>query len=514
MSLLVYSSAVFAVGAVFLYFVTLPSRRLLPPGPPRDPFIGNLRQMPSEEVPLVFHEWGKTYGDVIYLKIPGQSIIVLNSLKAAEDLLDKRSLIYSDRPKFPLYELFGWNPALTLLPYGKKLAKFRQTHQAYLSRQKCVDYKPMLTQEARMLAKNLLTCESDEYESYLSRFATGVITQIVAGHRIKSDDDPYLRMSKMVLESLVRASQIPAGTAIDFFPFLQHFPSWFPGTHYANVAREWQPTMRELYTFPVETVKKQKAAGLAPPSFILTQLEAMETWESVTPEDQQDLRGNTATMFTAGEGTTWDALSIFLLAMVLYPECQLKAQKEIESVIGTSRLPEFADREKLLYVECLYQEIFRWNTGTPLALPHRCMEDDTYRGMFIPAGSIVFPNIRGMTLDESIYSDPTTFSPERYLPKPLGNSEPYFTGRFGFGRRICTGQYLADNSVWVTVATILASCRITNAVDKNGMIIVPVNAMSYGLMSHPVEFQCVIEPRTPQAKSLVAESINFESVGN
>lgn len=103
----------------------------------------------------------------------------------------------------------------------------------------------------------------------------------------------------------------------------------------------------------------------------------METWESVTPEDEQDLRGNTATMFTAGEGTvrplnqsriltltddtlkTWDALSIFLLAMVLYPECQLKAQKEIESVIGTSRLPEFEDRENLLYVECLYQEIFR-----------------------------------------------------------------------------------------------------------------------------------------------------------
>ncbi|KAJ6533878.1 hypothetical protein DFH09DRAFT_846888, partial [Mycena vulgaris] len=74
-----------------------------PPGPPRDPMIGNLRQMPSAKAPLVFHEWAKTYGDVVYLQIPGGSIIVLDSLQAAEDLLDERSAIYSDRPNFPLY---------------------------------------------------------------------------------------------------------------------------------------------------------------------------------------------------------------------------------------------------------------------------------------------------------------------------------------------------------------------------------------------------------------------------
>ena len=41
-------------------------------------------------------------GDVMYLKIFGQSIVVLQSLKAARDLLDKRGSVYSDRPRFVL----------------------------------------------------------------------------------------------------------------------------------------------------------------------------------------------------------------------------------------------------------------------------------------------------------------------------------------------------------------------------------------------------------------------------
>ncbi len=40
-------------------------------------------------------------GDVIGLKVLGQSIIVLNSRTAIHDLLDERSVIYSDRPSVP-----------------------------------------------------------------------------------------------------------------------------------------------------------------------------------------------------------------------------------------------------------------------------------------------------------------------------------------------------------------------------------------------------------------------------
>lgn len=46
-----------------------------------------------------------TPGDLLYLEILGQKILVINSEKVAEDLLDKRSQNYSDRPQVPMVTL-------------------------------------------------------------------------------------------------------------------------------------------------------------------------------------------------------------------------------------------------------------------------------------------------------------------------------------------------------------------------------------------------------------------------
>ena len=44
-------------------------------------------------------------GDIISLHVFGKVIIILNTTKAAKDLLDKRGDIYSDRPTIQIYEM-------------------------------------------------------------------------------------------------------------------------------------------------------------------------------------------------------------------------------------------------------------------------------------------------------------------------------------------------------------------------------------------------------------------------
>lgn len=46
-------------------------------------------------------------------------------------------------------------------------------------------------------------------------------------------------------------------------------------------------------------------------------------------------------------------MSHFLLAMMLYPDVQRRAQAELNSVLGVApgRMPTFADRERLPYSE-------------------------------------------------------------------------------------------------------------------------------------------------------------------
>ena len=85
-------------------------------------------------------------------------------------------------------------------------------------------------------------------------------------------------------------------------------------------------------------------------------------------------------------------LTTFFLAMVLYPEAQRKAQAELLSIVGTSRLPEFDDRPMLPYVNALVRECTRWIPVTPLGAFHANINDDVYNGYFIPKGSIVFAN--------------------------------------------------------------------------------------------------------------------------
>ncbi|KAG6809525.1 hypothetical protein H0H92_015921 [Tricholoma furcatifolium] len=169
--------------------------------------------------------------------------------------------------------------------------------------------------------------------------------------------------------------------------------------------------------------------------------------------------------------------------MVLHPECQRRAQHEIDSVVGTGRLPEFSDRGSLPYVEGILQETYRWYNTVPLGIPHRSLEDDVYRGMFIPKGSLVIANTKAMTHDDKTYSNPSAFDPSRYLPLPEGKDEPHPAGIFGFGRRICPGRHLADASAWIAIASILATCDITKAMGVDGKEVTPEVLVSSGIQA-------------------------------
>ena len=122
--------------------------------------------------------------------------------------------------------------------------------------------------------------------------------------------------------------------------------------------------------------------------------------------------------------------------MTLNPEVQLKAQEEIDRVIGNDRVPNASDRESLPYIEAILFETLRWNQVAPLAIPHRLIEDDVHAGYFLPKGTIVIPNLWKMLHDPETYPDPMSYKPERFIASPGHERETDpRTMVFGFGRR-------------------------------------------------------------------------------
>lgn len=182
--------------------------------------------------------------------------------------------------------------------------------------------------------------------------------------------------------------QFSAATAVgawlvDIFPALAYVPAWFPGAGFKRTARVWHQTLMDLADRPFRYVQQQMAKRSYQPSLVSGLLENPEKGR-MTPESEFIIKWTAASLYAGGADTTVSTIHSFWLAMSLYPDVQKRAQEEIDRVVGTSRLPTFADRENLPYVEAMLTEALRWHQVTPLALPHKTEEDDIYQGYWFP----------------------------------------------------------------------------------------------------------------------------------
>ncbi|KAL0953803.1 hypothetical protein HGRIS_004985 [Hohenbuehelia grisea] len=494
-----------ALGIIALGFIALRPRRHLPlpPGPPADPIVAHLRYIPSKNQGAVFHQWSQTYGDVVSIRALGRTMIILDSVSAATDLLEKRSGNYSDRPIFPLYEIMDLKPNIALMSYGKEFRKHRRILHSNFTRDASRQWRGIQTSMARKLVQSLLA-KPEDYSRLISWFTTALTLKIAYGLNIVSEDDEYIKIAED-MGHIMNNSGSPGGTPVDVFPFLQYLPSWFPGTYYAEVARKARPVIRKLYDLPLKKVQEDLANGLAAPSLAASELTRLMKDGQISDEDMTDIKGASMVIFAAGAETTWSTMLIFLLNIISHPEVQKRAQDEIDRVVGRNRLPNFDDYDSLPYLECVVQEVLRWHPIAPLGVPHRCMEDDIYRDMFIPKGAMVIANLRGMSWDENVYANPTKFDPMRFLPKPEGAGEPFFDSVFGFGRRICPGRHVAYNSLWIVIATLFATSNISKALDKEGREIDFVPEYQSGVVNRPKEFPCRIQSRDDDSLTLLSE---------
>jgi len=198
---------------------------------------------------------------------------------------------------------------------------------------------------------------------------------------------------------------------------------------------------------------------------------------------------------------------------VLHPGIQKKAQDELDRAVG-NRLPTFADKDSLPFISCITWECLRWNPVTPFGLAHFVDEEDEYKGHRIPKGTTVIPNVWAILHNEKTYPEPLRFHPERFDNEEMNalagiNERPW--PAFGFGRRICPGRWLAYDSVWIAIASMLSVYNISPAIDENGLPILPPIEYTPGVISRPKPFKCSILPRSEFAVTLINQTADEQS---
>ena len=378
----------------------------------------------------------------------------------------------------------GWGITLTFLRWGKAFKLHRKLLQSSFTPSACKPYRPIQEQEAHQAAIEIMANPQD-WDTILRKYAMAVVLRIGFGLGVTQKDDPYVKMA-LDAEEATGKGGVPGASIVDFFPALKYLPSWLFRLNVLEHARTSKSYIQRLHDAPWDSTEPEIRSGKAIlPSFMRTHLERyIENEKRQTPNEATiaDLKGAAGAISIAGGNTTWSTLMVCILNLLVHPEIRSRAREEVDKIVGTDRLPSFEDRDKLPYIECLIQETTRWYPLSPLGVPHATIEDDVYKGMFIPGGSVVFANAYAMTHDERVYRDPETFNPERYLPKEQGgNGEPFPEGPFGFGRRVCPGQYLATAGVYIMVATLLATMEISCPKDSDGKEITPLVSFTNGL---------------------------------
>ncbi|CAK7565429.1 MAG: hypothetical protein SEPTF4163_003346 [Sporothrix epigloea] len=465
-----------------------------PPGPPAEPILGHLRVIPAANPEYAYMRWSKDYkSDVLGFHILGQPVFVLNSARAAVDLLDKRGANYVDRPRFVLFETMGFERTLTFLRAGPVFRLHRRILQKRFQKSAIAVDQALQTKETHHMLMGLLANPS-AWETVIRRFATAIVLGIGFGISIHTDNDPYVQMAEDASYALGHGGA-PAGTPVDYFPSLRWLPSWMADRS-LRFARTWRWAIRKLHDTPYHAVVASTEGGSPQvPSLIhilLAQRQSQLRTGTEPELSEDDIKGAAAAVYAAGQDTTWATLVVLILNMIRNPAVLKKAQQVLDDALG-DRLPTFADRGRpeLVYIEHIVSETLRWCPVSPLGVPHRTIDDDNYKNMFIPAGAYVYANARAITHDASVYAHPDAFEPERYA-----RGEPLPVGQFGFGRRICVGQHLAQASVWIAAAALLKCFELKPFDDDTQVMCTDSEVkLTSGLTSHPNRFGCTFEPR-------------------
>ncbi|XP_028645731.1 cytochrome P450 2D3 [Grammomys surdaster] len=428
-----------------------------PPGPLPWPVLGNLLQVDLDNMPYSLYKLQNRYGDVFSLQMAWKPVVVINGLKAVQELLVTCGEDTADRPEMPIFQHLGYGhkaKGVVLAPYGLEWREQRRFSVSTL-RNFGLGKKSLeewVTEEAGHLCDAFSTQAGSPFNPYtlLNKAVCNVIASLIYARRFEYGDPDFINMLEVLKENMgENTGLIPE--VLNTFPILLRIPGLadkvFPGQKtFVTVVdklvtehkRTWDPEQPPRDLTDAFLAEMEKAKGNPESSF-----------------NDSNLRLVVLDLFGAGIVTTSITLSWALLLMILHPEVQRRVQQEIDEVIGQVRHPEMADQARMPYTNAVIHEVQRFADIVPMNLPHKTSRDIELQGFFIPKGTTLIPNLSSVLKDETVWEKPLRFHPEHFL-----DAQGHFVKHeafmpFSAGRRACLGEPLARMELFLFFTCLL-----------------------------------------------------------
>lgn len=347
----------------------------------------------------------------------------------------------------------------------------------------------------------------ESYNVHLESFVARVTSRLAWGTSEASDE-----LKQRARELLVGVS--PTGSFANKLPFVMKLPTWLSSTKAWEVKRH--NTERAFFKSMQEDVKAEFEQEKAKPSWMRQFYELKDTWGF-----SSELEGAYAVGMNgiAGALTIAAPMQGFCLAMCHYPQFLPKLQKEIDDVCG-DRPPTYADMPRMPYLRACIREAMRWRPAVPTGIPHRVVQDDVYDGYFIPKDSVIHPLEWSMSRNPDQYPQPEMYNPDRWVEPSFPSYKEPLTrypsivgySQFGYGRRVCQGQEVAEVDLFVGIGSLAWAFNIAKARNPETGLEIAVPEMSYTelLIAKPKPFTFALTPRSEKRRQRVVELFEEE----
>lgn len=195
-----------------------------------------------------------------------------------------------------------------------------------------------------------------------------------------------------------------------------------------------------------------------------------------TQLSKQYLAANGIGSIVAGTDTTGLALAVGIWAILSNESIRQRLQSDLKEIWqDRSTHPRLQDLEALPYLKACVQETLRLATPIRGRLPRLVpAEGMTFRSSstsgtehYLPGGTSVSSSVYMMHYDNSVFDDPETFDPQRWLVKDtklLQRRERQLVP-YSSGSRSCLGLNMAQAELYVCIATFIRCYKAKEVLD-------------------------------------------------
>ncbi len=407
---------------------------LHPPGPRSIVPGGVLFEIRKDPIGT-FTRLARTYGDVVYFRMAGGDIYLVNRPEYIRDILVTHNDAFVKGEGLRNAKILLGEGLLT--SEGEFHKRQRRLIQPAFHNQRIAEYSKTMVEYALRTSGRWSDGQTVDMHREMMHLTLAIVAKVLFSADVEADADQIGAALTTALEHLNRLMS----------------PTAFITERLPTPSNRAFRQARDVLDATIQRMIDARRSGAAQADDLVTMLlDAQDPEGGGGGMGHRQVRDEAMTLFLAGHETTANALTWTWYLLSEHPEVEAKLHAELDAVLA-GRAPTLDDVPRLKFTNAVLTESMR------LYPPAWILTRETAReypidGYVVPPGSTVLVSQWIMHHDPRYFERPDVFDPDRWTPEFRAKLPRFAYFPFGGGPRVCIGEPFAWMEGTLALATL------------------------------------------------------------